>query len=199
MNQMVQADGRKTRHAGRRGEILDAAADHVVEHGLADLSVRELAAGVGLSHRTLLYHFGNREQLLMEVLDVIRDRDRDRIAAHLGASNSADALDLLRASWRYFASPDREPYVRVFHQVLALGLAGPPYDAWVQKVVAARVGQIAFALRNLGVPVERSTALATLVVASVRGLQVHLLATGDRAATDAAFDELTTVLASALR
>jgi AcrR family transcriptional regulator len=198
MNQMVHEDGRKTRHAARRGEILSDAADYVVEHGLQDLSVRELAAGVGLSHRTLLYHFGTREQLLMEVLDVVRERDRARIAEHLQAADLVDAIGLLRTSWAYFASPEREPYVRVFHQVLALGLAGPPFDGWVRDMVASRVGQIAFALRNLGVPAERARPAATLVVAAFRGLQVHLLATSDRETTDAAFEELISALSTLL-
>ncbi len=157
---------------------------------LQDLSVRELAAGVGLSHRTLLYHFGSKEQLIVEVLDLIRERDRELIQRHLGAERPEDAVELLRAAWSFFSSPEREPYARVFHQVVALGLAGPPYDAWVRTVVVGRVGAISQALAALGLPAERARAVATLVVAAARGLQLHQLATNDRAATDAAFDEL---------
>ncbi len=40
----------------------------------------------------------------------------------------------------------------------------------------------------------RARAAATLVVASVRGLQIQLLATGDREVVDAAIEELITAI-----
>lgn len=198
MNQAVQPDGRKTRHAQRRGEVLEAAADYVSEHGLEDLSVRDLAAGVGLSHRTLLYHFGTKEQLLREVMDRVRARDKEQIRAHLLRAEIAGAPDLLRAAWASFSAPEREPYMRLFHQVVARGLAGPPWDAWVRQVVTERIGGIATALQATGLPADRATAVATLVVAAVRGLQLQLLATGDRDAVDAAFEALVESLSSLL-
>ena len=44
-----------------RDRLLSALVEYAAAHGLADASLRELAAAVGTSHRMLLYHFGSRE------------------------------------------------------------------------------------------------------------------------------------------
>src|SRR5690348_7958382 len=69
-------DGRRARHERHRKDLLDAALTYIFEHGLADLSLRPLAEALGISHRTLLYHFGSKEQLIVEVLQEVRARDR---------------------------------------------------------------------------------------------------------------------------
>jgi len=198
MNQSVQKDGRKTRHEARRGELLEAAADYVVERGLAGLSVRPLAAELGLSHRTLLYHFSTKENLVTEVLDLVRARDKARIKAHLQSAEISSATELFRKAWAYFTSADRLDYIRLFHEVFVLGLSGAPFDTFVEKVVGSRIGMITTALRFQGWAEERAESAATLIIASVRGLQLHLLATNDREGTDRAFEELLLLLESRL-
>ena len=47
-----------------RDRQLAAAVAIAMQGGIADLSLRELAAAIGTSHRMLLYHFGSREGLL---------------------------------------------------------------------------------------------------------------------------------------
>jgi len=198
MHDAVPSDGRRTRHAARKCELLDAAADYVLAHGLSGLSIRPLAAALGLSHRTLLYHFESKEKLVLEVLDVIRNRDKGRIRDYLGRAQVSSATDLLRAAWAYFSAPERLPYIRFFHEVFALGMQGPPYQTWVETVVDGRNRMIATALAAIGIPEVRSRPVATLITAAVRGLQLHLLTTGDRAMTDAAFEELVSGLEAQL-
>jgi len=190
----AKMDGRRARHEARRGELLEAAADYVVHNGLAGLSVRPLAAALGLSHRTLLYHFGSKEELVVEVLGLIRTRDKKRIRAHLQSAEVSSPTDLFRTAWAYFSSADRIDYIHLFHEVFVLGLHGPPYDAWVESMVASRTQMIAMALAFQGWPEDRAEAAATLIIASVRGLQLNLLATGDRDGTDTAFEELIRLL-----
>lgn len=198
MNHAETSDGRRSRHADRRPQLLDLAADYVLEHGLRDLSVRPLANALGLSHRTLLYHFGSKEELVAEVVGTIRDRDRGQIARYLAAAGPGGGVGVLRAAWSYFTAPERTAYVRLYHEALALGLRGGDSkdESWLDRMVAGRIRVIAAALKARGCPDERAEAVATLVVASVRGLQLHLLATEDRDATNAAFDELLNALVS---
>ena len=186
----MHADDRPARSAGRRSHLIDATADYVLEHGLAGLSIRPLASALGLSHRTLLYHFESKDKLIVEILDVIRNRDKARIVEYLGRATSASVIDLFRAAWAYFSAPERLPYVRCFHEVLALGVQSPACQTWVDSVVHGRTALIASALTAIGIPEARTRALATLLSAAVRGLQLHLLSTGDRELTDAAFEEL---------
>src|SRR3954451_19659362 len=96
-----------TRPTERRPELLEQAADYVLAHGLSGLSIRPLAAALGLSHRTLLYHFGSKDELVVAVLDVIRARDQGRIRETLRRADPSTAADLFRAAWAHFSSPER--------------------------------------------------------------------------------------------
>lgn len=54
-----------------RETLLPRLAAHVLEHGIAGLSLRPLAAAAGTSDRMLLYHFGTKQQLVAELLEYI--------------------------------------------------------------------------------------------------------------------------------
>lgn len=58
----------------RREQLAEAATDYVLENGLIDLSLRPLAAALGTSDRMLIYHFGTKESLVVDVLLVANDR-----------------------------------------------------------------------------------------------------------------------------
>ena len=51
-----------------RERLLAAAAEHIAAHGSSDLTLRGLAADIGTSHRMLIYHFGSKEGLLVDVV-----------------------------------------------------------------------------------------------------------------------------------
>jgi len=57
MYQMVHSAMRTSQ---AREHLLAAAVDHALSDGIADPSLRQLAAAIGTSHRMLLYHFGSR-------------------------------------------------------------------------------------------------------------------------------------------
>lgn len=52
-----------------RERILEAAGRRILAEGPAALRLQELAADVGVSHPTILHHFGSREALVAEVLE----------------------------------------------------------------------------------------------------------------------------------
>ncbi len=52
----------------RREELLDRAYRYALEHGLADLSLRPLAAAIGSSPRVLLFLFGSKDGLVRALL-----------------------------------------------------------------------------------------------------------------------------------
>ena len=51
-----------------RAGLLVAIVDYVLAHGIADLSLRPLAAAVGVTPRTLLYHFGSKDELVLAIV-----------------------------------------------------------------------------------------------------------------------------------
>jgi AcrR family transcriptional regulator len=71
-----------TRHSAKgeakREEILEAALRIVAEKGYNGATIRTLADSVGLSKTGLLHHFGNKEDLFVEIL---RRRDAADVAA----------------------------------------------------------------------------------------------------------------------
>jgi AcrR family transcriptional regulator len=46
--------------APERERLLGLVAGYVLEHGIADLTLRRLAAAIGSNNRMLLYYFGSR-------------------------------------------------------------------------------------------------------------------------------------------
>jgi AcrR family transcriptional regulator len=63
-------DGRRRRTAEEaRAAILDAAERRLVVSGPAGIRLQEVAADVGVSHPTVLHHFGSREALVKEVCE----------------------------------------------------------------------------------------------------------------------------------
>jgi len=57
-----------------RARLLGLARDYVLEHGVVDLSLSELARGIGSNNRMLLYHFTSLDQILGAAIDEILDR-----------------------------------------------------------------------------------------------------------------------------
>src|SRR4051794_30855411 len=65
----------------RRASLLEAATAHVLDHGMANLSLRPLAQAISTSPRMLLYHFGSKEELVTEILAAAR-RQQAGLTAH---------------------------------------------------------------------------------------------------------------------
>jgi AcrR family transcriptional regulator len=186
----------RTSHgAGARERLLAAAMDHVAQHGVGDLSLRGLAAALGTSHRMLIYHFGSREGLLVEVIRAVEARQRAALAQML-LDPDASPADTMRRMWRRVADPALGPNERLFFEVYAQALQGSPHalplldgivDLWVDPLTRIAVAQ--------GRPEAEARAEARLGVAVVRGLLLDLLATGDRAGVDAAMERYIEALA----
>ena len=59
-----------------KARLLAAVIDELTEHGLGEGSLRALATAVGTSHRMLIYHFGSKEGLLIEIVRTMEQRQR---------------------------------------------------------------------------------------------------------------------------
>ena len=190
---LVPGNGR--RHGkNHRDELALAAADWVIEHELSDLSLRRLAAGLGLSHRTLLYHFGSKHELFQAILRAARGRQRHRAVAPPDHSGEPEgATDVLRRAWRDQSAPGEHAFWRFAFEVHALALQHPdryPEERegrdWLELATAA--------LTRDGVDQQQAEAIATLITAAFRGLMLDLLQTGERDRVDAGFEVLASVV-----
>ena len=167
-----------------RDRLLAAAVAQAMRGGIADMSLRELAAAIGTSHRMLLYHFGSREGLLNAVARAVEEAQR-ALVSEWGIS----ALNARRL-WQHFSDPQLWPAERLFFELYAHALLGRPgtegfLDSAIEPWVAALVPAIT---REAGLDSKSARAEARLAVAVTRGLLLDLLATGDRAGVTEAFE-----------
>ncbi|MEV0249392.1 TetR/AcrR family transcriptional regulator [Nocardia sp. NPDC050712] len=161
----------------KRAELLAGVVAYIADHGLAELSLRPLAAELGTSSRMLIHYFGTKEELLVQALATQRP---DIAAVFAGVSDAA----ALRARLTAFFEAnvlDREGSrsVRVLLQVLGAACApAGPYARYANEAIAVFVGTLAAALGRIDT-VEDPEAVATLLISGLRGIIQDRLITGD--------------------
>jgi AcrR family transcriptional regulator len=166
-----------------RERLLAAAVEQAMQGGIADLSLRELAAAIGTSHRMLLYHFGSREGLLIAVARAVEEAQRAAVPGW--GITTAEA----RRGWQHFSDPKLWPQERLFFELYSHALLGRPgTEGFLESVVEPWITYIAAQLAEAGADQAAARADARLAVAIVRGLLLDLLATGDREGVTEAFE-----------
>ncbi len=174
--------------AADRARLLAAIVDYVLTHGLADLSLRPLAAAVGSSPRMLLYHFGSKDDLVIAVIEETRRRHAQLLEAWYERSAEHDARTLLLRAWQWLTAPRHDRLLRLLFETYGLALQDRRRHAtFLRSAVNDWIAPFARTLEREGFTRERAGALGTLLVAVVRGLLLDVLATGDRARVDRAF------------
>jgi len=185
-----RVDGRKLRYAHRREELLTASAAYVLEHGVADLSMRPLAQSIGVAPSALIHHFGTKEQLVTEVLGLIRDRTM----MPRGDDGTSD-LETYAAWWYRWDDEAALPVLRLAYEVIGLAVRSPERFAdFRSHLIGDWVAVVSAQLRADRCPEDEVDALATSLVAHMSGLQVDLLMTGDHARTGAAHEVFVAML-----
>jgi AcrR family transcriptional regulator len=186
--------GRPVDHQ-RRAELLDAVVDYTVEHGFSEVSWRPVAAALGVSPTTLVHHFGTKEQMLVAILG--RLRERISVAASDWGGEQPDLATVARAAWTRTCDPQRGAEFRLFFAVYGRALQAPQqFAGFLERVVADWMSALVDA-QGPGTDPATATRTATLVIATIRGLLLDLLATGDRdRVQDAAEDFLATLSAA---
>ncbi|MCD2191826.1 TetR/AcrR family transcriptional regulator [Actinomycetospora endophytica] len=171
------AAGRPIDHR-RRAELLDAVVDYTVEYGFSEVSWRPLAAGLGVSPNTLVHRFGSKEQMLEAVLGRLRERILTDTDDLLGERPGLAAA--ARAAWNRTSAPQRAAEFGLFFAVYGRALQAPEqFGAFLDRVVADWLRSLVDA-QGPDVDPATATRRATLVIATLRGLLLDLLATGDR-------------------
>lgn len=167
----------RTADEARRAELLDRAVDYVCRHGLAELSLRPLAKAIGSSPRVLLYYFGSKEALVVEIVRRGRARQRAMMAELKFAALSPK--ETARKLWREWSKPEWEPLTRLSFEVYALALSD---RSRFPGFLDASINEWLEALRGC------TKTQATLLIAGFRGFLLDLLATHDRARINRAVD-----------
>jgi AcrR family transcriptional regulator len=177
-------DGRTSRHRHRRPELLGAVQEYILDHGVADLSLRPMADELGVSHSTLLRHFGTKDALVAEVIEAIRS---EFFARPRPTPDGAPLVEVLRATWRHLCRPaERRQFLLLFEVVAMEARAPGRFDSLEAMVITDFLGPMVASMRHHGLSVREARDLATGYLAMVRGFQLDLAVSGDQRRVDAA-------------
>ena len=173
----------------RKTELLEQILEFLLDKTLADLTFRSLADGLGISSYVLVYHFGNREQLVAEIIRGIESRfERHRPGAE------RLSLDELVLWARTVFAQSLEHRGRQLQRL--------EFEAAVQDAVAERArgnsvsgylswcGFLTSWLEGEGFPDDDAAVRGRTFVASVMGILYDYVICGDRQAVTASFEML---------
>jgi TetR/AcrR family transcriptional regulator, transcriptional repressor of bet genes len=138
--------GQKAPEQRRRRDILGAAYDVAVRHGIEALTVRAVAVRARVSHGTVLFHFNRRDELVAALLDNVLEAttvlpvsaDVERLTPPASRLRT-----LLRAEMERLSGDPR--HFRLFLEYWALGVR----DATIRKRVSAALDSYRRAFRSV--------------------------------------------------
>ena len=109
-----------------------------------------------------------------------RLRERIRAATSDRADEQPGLAAAARAAWTWTSDPQQWPEFRLFFAVYGRALQAPQqFAGFLERVVADWMSALCDA-QGPGTDPATATRTATLVIATIRGLLLDLLATGDR-------------------
>lgn len=182
----------------RRQELLDRIVVYLAENGIAQATLRPMAAALDVSINRLVHHFGSKEELLTSALARSLQQQLAVQDAWLARNPRISQAELYRKWWKWMnAAPANLALVRLNYEAATLetnvtGLAG--------EVRADQIGvwrlDTEQRLELEGMPHDRAVDEASLIKATFTGLVMDLFATGDRKRLTKAMNEFLDRLAA---
>lgn len=164
--------------SSRKIDLLDASLGYLIEHGVANISLRPIAAALGTSPRILMFHFKSKEGLLQDVFEELNSR----LQASLRTMASTDMDPLreppLKRFWQWATSKENFPYFRLLYEAQIVALQNPKkYGRYLQKA-SADWQAVTFDLMSASL---KSKAMAFLCIAVFDGLMLGRMSGGNMA------------------
>jgi len=161
-------------------ELLQKCADYFIKNGFADWSLRGLAAEIGTSHRMLIYHFENRNNLFIMILEIFRQRHIDSFVADTQQVETWDDFEIIiRRIWSDMTARKSKTYMTSFFEIYVSSLREPQSKAatsFLRSAMDDWLDHMSVTLEKLGHSEQFSRSLAHLIIASLRGLSLVDLA-----------------------
>jgi AcrR family transcriptional regulator len=178
--------------------LLEGAYAYVLQHGLADLSLRPLATAIGTSPRVILFLFGSKDGLVGALLARARADELALIERRARLGGGGDIAAVVRTTWEWLAKTEHRPLLKLWAEAYGRSLTEPegPWSGFARQTVEDWLSVLAESQpearrRSRAGRVERALALSVL-----RGALLDLLATGDVARTTAAVHQYISTMAS---
>lgn len=173
----AEADGPRP---DAKARLLGAVVEYVAAHGMGDMSLRQLAAAVGTSHRMLIYHFGSKEGLMVEVVKTI-DAQQLTFIDKLSELLREDPAALTARAWQGMSDEGRAPYQRLLFEAMLRAMQGQqPAEQMMREATGRWLTMLESLALRLGVPESGAKTHARLALAVARGLTFDMMITGER-------------------
>ena len=162
-------------------ELLDRVVIYLAAQGVAQTTLRPMAADLGVSINRLMHHFGSKDELITAALARAIDQQIEVQRKWLQRSPKLTQVELYRRWWKWLcASPQNLALVRLNYEAATLeptvtGLAG---DVRADQIGVWR-HDVERRLVSEGLKPERAALQASLIKATFTGLVMDLFATGD--------------------
>lgn len=180
----------------RTADLLAAASEVVQRQGIAGTTLRPLAAELGVAPRTLLYHFGSKDDLLVEVIRNLRHQ-QPHITRLLG-DHTSPGLDpphelgnAIRQLWREAKQEQARPFLALYYELTALAIRDPEqYRPLLIEADREWTESITAYLTRAGIAVEEAHAIVEALLIGYRGALCFALATDQWEAAEASIATL---------
>jgi AcrR family transcriptional regulator len=175
-----------------KAQLLEKIASHILQFGLQDLSLRSLADALGTTARMLIYYFGSKENLIVEVL-LYGQQQQQAVFTNL-LSTESTPIEALRALWQHFISKEMAPLIRLTFELEVLSMQGKTeYQQFARDTLRGWISLVSLQMAG------SSAATATLVVGVFSGLLLDFMVTEERSRVEAAFENLLVLLEGGAR
>jgi AcrR family transcriptional regulator len=172
----------------KREQLLAASGEVLARTGVVDTSLRELAGQLGTSARMLVYYFGTKEQLILEVLT------RQQRAA-IPKTNELDLPSSLAAhrqwcfdDWYECTRGERHNNLRVVLQVFGAACGvDSPYRAYTWNTLSLLTRNSQARLEAVGMPRHVAETRSRIALATFQGMIIEFFTSDDRAFVDDTF------------
>ena len=127
--------------------LLPKLAAHVIEHGLGGASLRPLAKAAGTSDRMLIYHFGDKETLVTDLLEYIAGVYSAALDMAIGPERAKTRQECFARILTLGRGPQMQPFMTLWWEIVAGSARGLPgykdaAEAMMVKQLAWMEGQM---------------------------------------------------------
>lgn len=188
MKQVLQSSVPRPVDHAKREELLAAAGAVLARTGVVDTSLRDLAAELGTSARMLVYYFGGKEQLILEVLT----RQQRAAIPSAAALDLPDSVAAHRKwcfdDWYECTRGERHDNLRVVLQVFGAACGrDSAYRDYAWETLSLLTGNAKARLEAIGMPSSIAETRSRIALAAFQGLIIEFFTTDDQSYVDDTF------------
>src|SRR5438876_12282239 len=110
--------------SSRKTGLLDAILEYLVEHGVANTSLRPMASQLGTSPRILMFHFKSKEGLLQEAMCELNARLQASLLEATPAQ-SGRRVPPLKQFWHWSIHKKNFRYLKIMYEMQVIAIQTP--------------------------------------------------------------------------